>query len=81
MAIIDSDAHVLETDRTWDYMLDSEREMRPRIVPTPKDASSGGESWLWMERILARPPTSATPRLKNRARWKISGRVSSIWTS
>jgi predicted TIM-barrel fold metal-dependent hydrolase len=46
MAIIDSDAHVLETDRTWDYMLESEREMRPRIVPTPKDASSGGESWL-----------------------------------
>jgi predicted TIM-barrel fold metal-dependent hydrolase len=46
MAIIDSDAHVLETDRTWDYMLESEREMRPRVVPTPKDASSGGESWL-----------------------------------
>src|ERR1041384_6352998 len=46
MAIIDSDAHVLETDRTWDYMLESEREMRPRVVPTPEDASSGGESWF-----------------------------------
>jgi len=46
MAIIDSDAHVLETARTWDYMLESEREMRPRVVPTPKDASSGGESWF-----------------------------------
>ena len=46
MAVIDADAHVLETERTWDYMLESERGHRPRIVPTPNDASSGGESWL-----------------------------------
>jgi hypothetical protein len=46
MAVIDSDAHVLETMHTWDYMLESERDMKPRIVPTPKDAASGGESWL-----------------------------------
>jgi len=46
MAVIDSDAHVLETDHTWDYMLESEREIRPRVVATPGDATSGGESWL-----------------------------------
>jgi predicted TIM-barrel fold metal-dependent hydrolase len=46
MPVIDSDAHVLETMHTWDYMLESERDLRPRIVPTPKDAASGGESWL-----------------------------------
>jgi len=46
MAIIDADAHVLETERTWDYMLEAERSMRPRIVPTPNDPTSGGESWL-----------------------------------
>ncbi len=46
MAVIDADAHVLETDHTWDYMLESERDMRPRVVPTPDDAFSGGESWL-----------------------------------
>ena len=46
MAVIDSDAHVLETEHTWDYMLESERALKPRIVPTPNDASSGGESWL-----------------------------------
>jgi predicted TIM-barrel fold metal-dependent hydrolase len=46
MAVIDSDAHVLETERTWDYMLESERALKPRIVPTPNDPSSGGESWL-----------------------------------
>jgi predicted TIM-barrel fold metal-dependent hydrolase len=46
MSVIDSDAHVLETERTWDYMLESERSMRPRVVPTPTDPTSGGESWL-----------------------------------
>ena len=46
MAVIDADAHVLETERTWDYMLESEREYKPRIVATPNDPSSGGESWL-----------------------------------
>ena len=46
MAVIDSDAHVLETMHTWDYMLESERDLKPRIVPTPRDAASGGESWL-----------------------------------
>ncbi len=46
MAVIDADAHVLETERTWDYMLDAEREFRPRIVATPNDPSTGGESWL-----------------------------------
>ena len=35
MAVIDSDAHVLETNHTWDYMLESERDLRPQIVPTP----------------------------------------------
>ena len=38
MVVIDSDAHVLETNHTWDYMLESERDMRPRIVPTPNDS-------------------------------------------
>jgi uncharacterized protein len=46
MAVIDSDAHVLETERTWDYMLESERAFKPRIVATPEDESSGGESWF-----------------------------------
>jgi len=46
MPTIDADAHVLETDRTWDYILDSEREFRPRVVATPNEKDSGGESWL-----------------------------------
>lgn len=46
MTVIDADAHVLETERTWDYMLESERAYKPKIVPTPDDPDSGGESWL-----------------------------------
>ena len=30
MPVIDSDAHVLETNHTWDYMLESERDLRPQ---------------------------------------------------
>ena len=54
MAVIDSDAHVLETEHTWDYMLESERSLRPRIVPTPNDPTSGGESWLVDETYLGK---------------------------
>lgn len=46
MAVIDADAHVLETERTWDYLLESERPFAPRIVATPDLKESGGESWL-----------------------------------
>src|ERR1051325_7835835 len=46
MTVIDSDAHVLETERTWEYVLESEKDLRPRIVATPNQPSSGGESWL-----------------------------------
>jgi predicted TIM-barrel fold metal-dependent hydrolase len=54
MAIIDADAHVLETERTWDYMLEAERSMRPRIVATPGDTASGGESWLVDETTIGK---------------------------
>ncbi|MEK6602011.1 MAG: amidohydrolase family protein [Candidatus Binatota bacterium] len=46
MPTIDADAHVLETERTWDYMSESEREFRPQIVATPHAEETGGECWL-----------------------------------
>jgi predicted TIM-barrel fold metal-dependent hydrolase len=54
MATIDADAHVLETDRTWEYMLESEREFRPRVVATPDAEETGGESWLVDGRLHAK---------------------------
>lgn len=32
MAVIDADAHVIENESAWDYMLESERSYKPRIV-------------------------------------------------
>ena len=40
MAVIDADAHVIENESTWDFMLESERRFKPRLVQTrPGDAS------------------------------------------
>ena len=37
MTVIDADAHVIENESAWDYMLESERQFRPRIVgATPR---------------------------------------------
>ena len=33
--VIDADAHVLETERTWDYLEPSEEKYRPQIRSTP----------------------------------------------
>ena len=46
MAIIDADAHVLETDRTWDYMTGPERAFRPQIVTPVKGSDAKEEFWL-----------------------------------
>jgi len=32
MKIIDADAHVIENESTWDYMLESERQFKPKVV-------------------------------------------------
>ena len=43
--IIDADAHVLETEETWQYLERSELKYRPEIV-RPSNADSGDEYWL-----------------------------------
>ena len=32
MKVIDADAHVIENESTWDYMLESERQFSPKVV-------------------------------------------------
>lgn len=36
-AVIDADAHVIETDRTWDYLDKDEKKFRPRVVAATDD--------------------------------------------
>jgi hypothetical protein len=42
MAVIDADAHVVETERTWEYMEEAESLFKPEVV-VPK-AGGGGVS-------------------------------------
>ena len=35
--VIDADAHVVETDRTWDFMDPADAKFRPTLVQSPKD--------------------------------------------
>ena len=44
MAGIDSDAHVVETERTWEFMEDFESSFKPEVV-VPK---AGGDREYWM---------------------------------
>ena len=35
--VIDADAHVVETERVWDYLDPSDEKYRPTLVPSAKD--------------------------------------------
>ncbi len=45
MLKIDADAHVLETEKTWEYMEGSDRKYRPQVVGST-DGSTNDEYWL-----------------------------------
>ena len=44
MLIIDADAHVLETERTWDYLAPADQQYRPVLVGPRGD--EGHERWM-----------------------------------
>ncbi|MFQ5684447.1 MAG: amidohydrolase family protein [Candidatus Binatia bacterium] len=53
MLTIDADAHVIENESTWEYMLESERRFKPQVVgPTQGEASE--DYWLIDGRALPR---------------------------
>jgi predicted TIM-barrel fold metal-dependent hydrolase len=45
MLTIDADAHVIENESTWEYMLDSERQFRPKVVGS-KNGKDPFDYWL-----------------------------------
>ena len=53
MSTIDADAHVIENESTWDYMLESERGFRPLVVG-PAGGEGAIDYWLIDGRILPR---------------------------
>jgi uncharacterized protein len=46
MPIVDADAHVIETERTWDYIDKSDQQYRPRIVRSETPVGTETEWWL-----------------------------------
>ena len=43
MAIVDSDAHVIESERTWEFMGEDEQDFRPFVVvPKSGEANLAG---------------------------------------
>ena len=44
--IVDSDAHVVECDRTWDYLEASERQYRPVPLASPEEAGIKQQFWV-----------------------------------
>ncbi len=53
MAIIDADAHSIETDRTWEYLEEAERQYAPVGVASKGD-DTGGSYWLIDGRVRSR---------------------------
>jgi len=49
LPIIDADAHVIETEHTWDYMDPSERKFRPRLFFSPDDKTR--QYWVIDDKI------------------------------
>ena len=53
MLTIDADAHVIENESTWDYMLESERQFKPKIVGAAS-AKDPFDYWLVDGRVIPR---------------------------
>ena len=51
--MIDADAHVIESEETWEYMEGEERKFKPRMV-APSQESSEDEFWLIDGRVHIR---------------------------
>lgn len=63
LQIIDADAHVMETEHTWDYLEPSEQRYRPLLYSSPNDAVS--QYWVIDNKVRGfRFPTLAEQTVK-----------------
>ena len=49
MGVIDADAHVIETERTWSFMLEDDRRFAPELLVSSKN---GVEFWRIDDRVF-----------------------------
>jgi hypothetical protein len=65
--IIDADAHVVESTRTWEYMDPSDRQFRPIPLETPEEAGIRLQYWLIDGKVRGfRFPAFSEDELKKR---------------
>src|SRR4030095_6350114 len=63
LPIVDADAHVIETEHTWDYLEPSEKKFRPRLFYTPADETR--QYWVIDDKIRGfRFPTLSERQLR-----------------
>lgn len=67
MTVIDADTHVIETEQTWSYMREEEREFRPLAVVEKDGGARPREFWIIDQRAIRRnsnimPGTSQASR-------------------
>jgi predicted TIM-barrel fold metal-dependent hydrolase len=58
--IIDADAHVIETERTWDYLEPSERKFRPQLFSSPDNPTQ--QYWVINDKIRGFRTTTFSER-------------------
>src|SRR5438309_3480836 len=66
MLTIDADAHVIETERTWDYLDAADQKYRP-VLAAPRDDSTR-ENWLIDGKVRGfRFPTLTEQEMRRRS--------------
>ena len=74
MKVIDADAHVIENESTWDYMLESEKAFRPKIV----GAANGKDAfdyWMIDGRVIPRNNVGRDLPVESREMSDLSARI------
>jgi predicted TIM-barrel fold metal-dependent hydrolase len=67
--IIDADAHVVESDHTWDYLDPSDRQYRPQPLESREDAGVKLQFWLIDGKVRGfRFPAFSAEELERRSR-------------
>ena len=65
--VIDADAHVVETERTWDYLEPSEQKYRPLLYTSPDDPIT--QYWVIDNQVRGlRFPTLAEQTVRDMSR-------------
>ena len=72
LQVIDADAHVVETERTWDYLEPSEQKYRPMLYTSPNNNVS--DYWL-IDGEIGRPFFPSLSEQKIEQLSKNSGRA------